>query len=124
MKKKIRSKEQIIRDIKMKKFLESFGDVEDIELDGFEVKLKAVGYDKRIKDGELSEKFIKWYNENKETVFVAKDEGRKGMYELDGVDYWLFNVHDLLTKCEYCGEFVDRSLYKCSNCEESYLKSE
>ena len=108
-KKKFKTKDQIIRDIELeglrKKILsidsEAFDyDVyEDINLIKKKVKLNIEGYDKRIKDGELSEDFILWYNKNKDKTFIVRSQLKVSdlsPYRLYGVTFWLFDRYDLI----------------------------
>jgi hypothetical protein len=107
--------------MKFKKLAGILDTTPTIDLGGKRVKLNQKNYERMIADKELSDMFVNWYESNKEKVFIANaSEAMKNMYEFKGELFWWFNVHDLLTECEYCGDFVNRSLTYCSSCNKDY----
>lgn len=64
------------------------------------VKVRLDDYNVRKKNNELSGSFVEWLEvleENKDKVFTAKkyDRFKDGVYELEGVENWLFTESDL-----------------------------
>jgi len=80
--------------------MNAFGNIKYIDptisLDGKTVCLKKRNYDGMIKRKEMSEKFMEWYQNNKDYGFKAKAiEGDFGKYTLVGVELWEFSYYDL-----------------------------
>lgn len=111
-KKKFRNTAQILRDKKMEKNVERYTEflkdrvslekqAEELklpELVGNKVRIKHEDYDRRIAKGEMSEKFIAWYEENKNSEFTVVDKVRDTFlapYRLDGVELFDFFREDL-----------------------------
>ena len=71
------------------------GEVQPLpDLTGKKVKLNQEHYDRLFERGG-NPKMKLWYNENKDKEFVVSREYNRNIYELDGVEYWLFNYYDL-----------------------------
>lgn len=108
-KNKHRTTAEIIADKKLEKRQNKYAEIikelkyseevaEDIDLTGKVVRIKHDDYDKRISNGEMSKKFIKWYNENKDNEFVVADRIRDSFfsqYRLKNVEDWDFIGTDL-----------------------------
>ena len=96
-----KSGKQIIAQKKYQSFLKKINGSEEFDLPdltGKEVVLNTNEYDRRISNGELSEKFKTWYGENRDKKFTVKGKanGFNLMYVLEDVDIWFFNFYDLL----------------------------
>lgn len=100
-----KSGKQIIEEKKkqkrMKQILESInndkeGDIPNLV--GRQVILNQELYEKSFKGYRFQPKFIEWYNENKDEEFTVKCNmgDFKSVYELEGVETWVFNYFDLL----------------------------
>jgi methyl coenzyme M reductase subunit C-like uncharacterized protein (methanogenesis marker protein 7) len=109
-KKKFRTTKEILRDLRVKKMLMSLKDIEEVDLEGCNVKLNFKSYEERIKDNELQDDFINFLNENKDSIFVARHEKSymqkdiTYMYELEGVEKWTFVSSDLILIGDSDGE--------------------
>ena len=99
-KQKHRTPQQIIEDKQLEKLTKKITDIlsseEEIDLTSKTVRLKHDDIKARISRGEMSETFKQWFNENKNSQFVAKRvDNMYGLYEFEGVDGWLFSIVDL-----------------------------
>jgi len=95
MKKKFRTPKEIIAQKKLERLANSIDEFELPNFDGKKVKLKNAPIRVRINNGEMSKKFIDWFDENKKDTFTARKTRMGGMYEFDGVENWWFNEFDL-----------------------------
>lgn len=70
---------------------------EEVDLTGKTVRLDKDKIRERMDRGELSKLYINWFNENKDNEFIVKgkDEQLKIMYQLEGVEFWVFSEFDL-----------------------------
>lgn len=99
-----KSGKQIIEERKKKNFAKLIKSINEDEnykmqdLTGKKVKLNIPEYLSRIKNKELLAKFMEWFDENKDKIFTVKGktEGYNNIYDLEGVDIWMFNFYDLL----------------------------
>ena len=94
-----KSKNELLFNMRMNAFNKRFNETPDdtLLLGECKVKLNQEFYNKRIKNNEMSDKFVTWYNENKENTFIAYEiEDRRAMYILDDIKDWIFNYFDLI----------------------------
>lgn len=81
---------------------EKMKNIQDVDFEapiGKRVRIRHDDYDMRILKGELSAKFIEWYQTNKNNEFIVKGLARNtsySMYELEDVENWIFNYSDLI----------------------------
>jgi len=94
IKNKFRTATQILTDIKIERFKKKFGEREDPN--GKKVRIKTDDYVKRIKDGELSQNFIEYLEDNKDRIFTAKSvPNSKIRYTFVEDETWIFTFYDL-----------------------------
>jgi hypothetical protein len=95
MNKKFRTPKEIIAQKKLERLTKLIDEFELPDYDGKLVKFKIDLIQTRINNGEMSEKFINWFAENKEGTFTARNSRLSGTYTFDGVENWWFNEFDL-----------------------------
>lgn len=120
---KYRTKEEILRDIKLKKandLLGLFGNKKLMEFNfnGATIKLNQDKYKM-----ELNPTFKSWYDKHKDDeLHIVRDKKNKDMYTLADDDRFLFHEAMFLSKCPDCGEYTDHNMYVCSHCGYEYLE--
>lgn len=97
MAKKHLTKEELILKEKLKAHIKKIKQAE-VKIDGYigkKVRIKHEDYEMRIKNHELSQKFIDWFEANKNNEFIVESKYNSYTVQLTGVENWIFTLYDL-----------------------------